>query len=72
MRPENLMWSGRFSIMPVISLALVSLGPEILLVLWYFLGKQSDYNLTLIKPLAGFPASKPTEMLKLSSGGELR
>src|ERR1041385_4390688 len=62
MRPENLMWSGRFSIVPVISASTVSLGPEFLLVLCYFLGKQSDYNLTLIKPLTGFPASKPRKI----------
>src|SRR5829696_8528221 len=40
MRPENLIWSGRFSIVPFM---------------------QSDYNLSLIKPLAGFWASKTSE-----------
>jgi hypothetical protein len=32
---------------------------------------QSDYNLSLIKPLAGFPASKPTGGVGIRSGGEL-
>lgn len=70
------MWSGRFSIVPVISLAFDLafnvLGSEFQFILCYFLGKQSDYNLTLIKPLAGFPASKPSEIgAKAGSGGEL-
>jgi len=54
------------------SLTFSSFGSEFLPILCYFLGKQSDYNLTLIKPLAGFPASKPIEIVaEAGSGGEL-